>query len=214
MDSHASFPHGHPASFKQSYQPYLGAPMNPNGVFLGSTVSQNLSYTPTYQGFFPNHSASQVGYQNPPSFMFRERKGKVNWRNIANLDVDELIGKGDIRMLESYLSNIAFANLEKEDVESFGDVNLLKLFRLSQYGLEYLLNCQNYLASQAQALDYQYRASEDHLNPLEEQAKRNQAEILNLKNEINQKKDVVATYKNALSAPVYKCHLCSKLFKS
>lgn len=116
-----------------------------------------------YQGFFPNHPGSQVGYQNPPSFMFRERKGKVNWRNIASLDVDEMVGKGDIRTLESYLSNICFANIEEEDVERIGDVNLLKLFRLSQYSLEYLLNCQNYLAHQSQALEYQYKLSDEQV---------------------------------------------------
>jgi len=96
-----------------------------------------------------------------PSFFFRERKGKINWRNIANLDIDKLIEEGDVNQLENYLSNITYAALDKEDFERMGDATLLKLFRLSQYGLEYLLNCQNYLAEQTQVLDISYRQTED-----------------------------------------------------
>lgn len=114
-----------------------------------------------YNSFFRGQPTNPIGYQQPPSFLFRERKGRVNWRNLANLDIDDLVGRGDIKALEAHLSNITFANIEREDLEKFGDATLLKLFRLSQYGLEYLLNCQNYLANQTQAMDNQYRNSQE-----------------------------------------------------
>jgi len=117
-----------------------------------------------YNSFFLGANQPAYGYHQPPAFLYRERKGKVNWRNISNLDIDDLIGRGDVRALETYLSNITFANIEKEDLEKFGDATLLKLFRLSQYGLEYLLNSQNYLANQAYLLDNQYKLSEDKVN--------------------------------------------------
>jgi len=117
-----------------------------------------------YNSYFPGaYQQPTFNSQNPPVFMFRERKGKLNWRNIANLDVDDLIGRGDVRSLETHLSNITFSQVEQEDIEKFGDATLLKLFRLSQYGLEYLLNCQNYLSNQSQVLDNQYRHSEDRV---------------------------------------------------
>lgn len=49
------------------------------------------------------------------------------------------------------------------------------------------------------------------LLPLEEQARRNQAEIVNLKSEVKHKKDLLKAYQNTLSTPLFKCHLCSKV---
>jgi len=200
---------GNPANF--SFQKN-----NSSGILLGSTANHSqIPNQPLYNSFFVgSQQPAGYGYQQPPTFLYRERKGKVNWRNISNLDIDDIIGRGDTRALETYLSNITFANIEREDLEKFGDATLLKLFRLSQYGLEYLLNTQNYLANQAYMLDNQYKHSEDKLKPIEELARRNHAEITNLKSEVKQKKDLIKTYKKALNKPVFKCHLCSKYFQS
>ena len=95
------------------------------------------------------------------SFLFKERKGKINWRNIANLNLNDLIERNDLKTLENYLSNITYGNLDKEDFEKFGDPVSLKLFKLSQYSMEYLLNTQNHLTSQTQFLGNQYKFNEE-----------------------------------------------------
>jgi len=187
---------------------------NHSGILLGNSSTNFQAPNVMYNSYFPGAVQPGFNSQNPPVFMFRERKGKINWRNIANLDVDDLIGRGDVRSLETHLSNITFSNIEKEDIETFGDATLLKLFRLSQYGLEYLLNCQNYLSGQSQVLDNQYRHSEDRVKPLEDQARRNQSEILNLKADIKEKKELISAYQNTLNKPIFKCHICSKYFQS
>ena len=45
----------------------------------------------------------------------------------------------DLRSLESLLQNITYAKVEREDVERFGDDYFVKLFRLSQLSIEYLI---------------------------------------------------------------------------
>jgi zinc finger protein DZIP1 len=63
----------------------------------------------------------------------------------------------DLRSLESLLQNITYAKVEREDVERFGDDNFVKLFRLSQLSIEYLIYTQNYLECLTKSLDLQYK---------------------------------------------------------
>jgi len=81
----------------------------------------------------------------------------MNWRQIMNADVDKITQTCDLRMLEQLLQNITYANLDREDMERFGDENFLKLFKLSQMSIEYLVYTQNYLECLTRTLDMQYK---------------------------------------------------------
>lgn len=98
--------------------------------------------------------------QGPPTFYFKERKGRLNWEKLDSVDLNELRSGANMPALESCLGNITYAALSPEDCERFEDPNLLKMFRVSQYGLEYLLNYQNYLYGQTQGLDAAYKQGE------------------------------------------------------
>lgn len=41
--------------------------------------------------------------------------------------------------MQVLLQNITFANLDRDDLERIGDQHFLKLFKLSQLSIEYLL---------------------------------------------------------------------------
>jgi zinc finger protein DZIP1 len=56
-----------------------------------------------------------------------------------NADVDKISEQCDLRQLESLLQNITYANLDRDDMERLGDENFIKLFRLSQMSIEYLM---------------------------------------------------------------------------
>lgn len=104
---------------------------------------------------------SQLIYQGSTPFYFQERHGRINWRDIGRLDIPKLIEQGDLKQLELLLSNLTFAKLEEEDFERFGDATLLKLFKLSQLAIEYLMNTQSHLTNQTQVLDNAYKASQE-----------------------------------------------------
>ena len=112
--------------------------MTSNGL-INSNIANIDKFSRFGNSALPNSTIS-----NPlsSSFLFKERKGKINWRNIANLNLNDLIERNDLKTLENYLSNITYGNLDKEDFEKFGDPVSLKLFKLSQYSMEYLLNTQ------------------------------------------------------------------------
>lgn len=91
-----------------------------------------------------------------PTFYFKQKKAHLNWDKINTIDPEEVRDGANKHLLEACLGNVVFAKLSEEDCEHFHDPVLLKMFRLSQYGLEYLLNYQNYLFSQMQNLNLAY----------------------------------------------------------
>ena len=52
---------------------------------------------------------------------------------------DKITSEVDLRSLEALLQNITYARVEREDIDRFGDENFLKLFKLSQLSIEYLI---------------------------------------------------------------------------
>ena len=93
----------------------------------------------------------------PPKFNFQEKNGRLDWRRIMNTDISKMTQQIDLKQLESLLQNITYAQLDREDMDRFGDDNFLKLFKLSQMGIEYLVYTQNYLDCLTRTLDMQYK---------------------------------------------------------
>lgn len=56
-----------------------------------------------------------------------------------NIDVDKVIKEVDLKQLEGLLQNITYAQLDREDLERLGDQHFIKLFKISQLSIEYLL---------------------------------------------------------------------------
>ena len=93
----------------------------------------------------------------PPKFTFQARQGRINWRLVMNTDVDKIISTTDLGQLEQLLQNLTYANLDREDLERLGDTHFIKLFRLSQMSVEYLIYTQNYLETLTKTLDLHYK---------------------------------------------------------
>jgi zinc finger protein DZIP1 len=70
-----------------------------------------------------------------------------------NVDTDKLMKEIDLPTLETLLNNITYANLDREDLERLGDAHFVKLFRVSQLTIEYLLYTQDYFQSVNKVLD-------------------------------------------------------------
>jgi zinc finger protein DZIP1 len=56
-----------------------------------------------------------------------------------NIDVERITTDVDLRTLETLLQNITYSLLDREDLERMGDAHFVKLFRLSQLSIEYLI---------------------------------------------------------------------------
>jgi len=78
------------------------------------------------------------------TFVFTEKTETLNWDMISQTDVNQIIQTTDVAYLETMLQNITNAQLKREDLKRFGDKNLIKLFKVGQLTLEYLLFAQNH----------------------------------------------------------------------
>ena len=97
------------------------------------------------------------------NFVFKQRAGEVNWREIQNLDIDALIQSGNIGKIEELLENLTFSNIETNDLSRFPDNFVLKLIKLSQFALEYLQKQKSSLESENEEIKKE-KSMQVHLN--------------------------------------------------
>ena len=77
------------------------------------------------------------------TFAFQPKTENLNWDMMAEADIDRITTRTDVAYLEQLLQNISNARLEKADLHRIGDRNYIKLFKVGQLSLEYLLFLQS-----------------------------------------------------------------------
>ncbi|XP_059502943.1 cilium assembly protein DZIP1-like [Stegostoma tigrinum] len=166
--------------------------------FLRLTITDNLSQLPLFQ--------------------FKTRQETVNWRRISAIDVDRVAHELDFVTLQENILNITFCNMDTEKCpycQNPLDPTLLKLFRLAQLTIEYLLHSQEYLTVNLQMYEEKLQASEFG----KEQIKK---ELCNLSDEMKSQKEECKCRKQIISSQqmmiqpgannYYKCQYCDKTF--
>ncbi|XP_064442017.1 cilium assembly protein DZIP1 isoform X4 [Mirounga angustirostris] len=152
-----------------------------------------------------------------PFFQFRPRLESVDWRRLSAIDVDKVAGAVDVLTLQENIMNITFCKLEDEKCphcQSGVDPVLLKLIRLAQLTIEYLLHSQEFLTSQLHNLEERLRLSmaegEQNKKLLAKQA----GEIKLLREECKRRKKMISTQQLMIEAKAsyYQCHFCDKAF--
>eukprot|EP01018_Ginkgo_biloba_P011295 Gb_03048 [translate_table: standard] len=169
------------------------------------------------------------------AFNFQKRHARLDWRILHAIDVDQILRDTDIDKLEAVLDTIAFGNIIEEDTRNFTESNFIKIFRLSQLMVEYLLHVQEILVAhktklmeaglelQNQGEKYRNRCA------LQEEA------LVQARRELKQLKKTVSTYEALLrskeavptpaSVPVFPpqpptprqahhCPFCDKVFET
>jgi Iguana/Dzip1-like DAZ-interacting protein N-terminal len=77
-------------------------------------------------------------------FYFRQRAARLDWKKIAQLDLDDLITTVDLTALQHLVDDVAFSHISSADMPPvFGDDLSLKVLNLSQLMIEYLLHVQS-----------------------------------------------------------------------
>jgi len=137
----------------------------------------------------------------PPKFQFQERQGRINWRTVLNTDVDKLVKDIDLHQLESLLQNLTYAQLDREDLERMGDAHFVKLFRLAQLSIEYLIYTQNYLETLTKTLDMQYKHTYEETEKVRDKIKQQTEENAIMKRELKLKQKTLTTYEYLLKMP-------------
>ncbi|XP_019592736.2 cilium assembly protein DZIP1 isoform X1 [Rhinolophus sinicus] len=152
-----------------------------------------------------------------PFFQFRPRLESVDWRRLSAIDVDKVAGAVDVLTLQENIMNITFCKLEDEKCphcQSGVDPVLLKLIRLAQLTIEYLLHSQEFLTSQLHNLEDRLRLSQADCEQSKQLLNKQAGEIKLLKEECKRRKKMISTQQMMIDAKAsyYQCHFCDKAF--
>ncbi|XP_032352656.1 cilium assembly protein DZIP1 isoform X5 [Camelus dromedarius] len=152
-----------------------------------------------------------------PFFQFRPRLESVDWRRLSAIDVDKVAGAVDVLTLQENIVNITFCKLEDEKCphcQSGVDPVLLKLIRLAQLTIEYLLHSQEFLTSQLHNLEERLLLSLADCEQSKQLLSKQAGQIKLLKEECKRRKKMISTQQLMMEAKAsyYQCHLCDKAF--
>ncbi|CAM6039461.1 unnamed protein product [Sphagnum compactum] len=159
------------------------------------------------------------------SFVFQKRLSRIDWRTIHAIDVDQVIRDIDIDTLETVLDTIAFGDIQGEDTRNFTEANFVKLFRLSQLMVEYLLHVQELLAIHKSELILAGASMQQRGEKLRAQCLGQRAALLQSRHELKQARKTMKTYEVMLkmqgkchmqsnTQQVRHCPFCEKMFES
>ncbi|CAF0861014.1 unnamed protein product [Rotaria sp. Silwood1] len=151
------------------------------------------------------------------SYVFNKRNEKIDWRRIAAVDVERIARELDFQVLQDNIEHIALCNIDMEIDTRAMDPNFVKLYKMAQLIIEYLLLCQDQISSQL--VDYEQIKSktfQDH-----EESRR---EMEKLKNDLNttkkeskKRKKMIETLQKMLTnqQPAHHtCPICAHSFLS
>ncbi|XP_029460581.1 zinc finger protein DZIP1 isoform X2 [Rhinatrema bivittatum] len=188
----------------------------------GPEAGASFASLPSLMSSPPVQVSSSAAVRMPlghlPAFKFRARHESVDWRRIGAIDVDRVASEVDFLTLQEHITNITFCNVENEKCpHCFNSVDpvLLKLLRLAQLTIEYLLHSQEYLTSNVQALEEKVHSSIIQTEQIKTRVARQAEEVRSLKDECKRRKKIISTQQMMIHAGAntyHKCQLCDKAF--
>ncbi|XP_056215098.1 cilium assembly protein DZIP1L [Falco biarmicus] len=153
-----------------------------------------------------------------PPFHFQPRRVSVDWRRFSAIDVEQVAREVDVATLQEHISGVTFCNLDGERCPHCGqpaDPVLLKVLRMAQLSIEYLLHCQECLGTSLAMHTRCLRDAHAELACIQQQAAEQAAQLRGAKEESRRWKKLIAMQQLFLQAGPNthcKCHLCGKAF--
>ncbi|XP_062462415.1 cilium assembly protein DZIP1L [Pezoporus occidentalis] len=153
-----------------------------------------------------------------PPFHFQPRRISVDWRRFSAIDVERVAREVDVAVLQEHIASITFCNLDGERCPHCGqpaDPVLLKVLRMAQLSIEYLLHCQERLGTSLAVHTQRLEAARAELASTQQQAAEQVVQLQVSKQESRRWKKLLAIQQPLLQAGpnIYcKCHLCDKAF--
>uniref|UniRef100_A0A3B4U398 DAZ interacting zinc finger protein 1 n=1 Tax=Seriola dumerili TaxID=41447 RepID=A0A3B4U398_SERDU len=172
---------------------------------------QPLSITAAVGSMTPSSGASTV-----LPFKFRPRRESVDWRRINAVDIDLVVSQLDVDTLQEHIGTVTFCSLDGERCQrcqSPVDPALVKLLRLAQLTVEWLLHCQEFLTHNLRAAEERLAAAGSEREQLLAQQNKQEEKVKTLTTELKQRKKVIRTQQSLL-ALTSQCHCpqCDKSF--
>lgn len=171
---------------------------------LNSPLSQPSAPPAAAAAMTPSSGASAI-----LPFKFRPRRESVDWRRISALDVDLVVSQLDVDVLQEHIGTVTFCSLEGERCQrcqSPVDPALIKLFRLAQLTVEWLLHCQEFLALSVRTAEERVAAAEREREELLARQRKQEEKVKALGAELKQRKKVIRTQQSMLTPRLLSGH--------
>nr|XP_012643206.1 zinc finger protein DZIP1L isoform X5 [Microcebus murinus] len=136
-----------------------------------------------------------------PIFKFQPRRESMDWRRISTLDVDRVIRELDVATLQENITGVTFCNLDREVCSRCGqpvDPALLKVLRLAQLIIEYLLHCQDCLSASIAQLEARLQASLGQQQRGQQELGRQADELKGVREESRRRRKMISTLQQLL----------------
>ncbi|XP_007945730.1 zinc finger protein DZIP1L [Orycteropus afer afer] len=173
------------------------------------------SSVPTVEGL----SSPLFGAYTLPAFKFQPRHESVDWRRISALDMERVARELDVATLQENITSVTFCNLDRETCSRCGqpvDPVLLKVLRLAQLIIEYLLHCQDCLSGSVAQLEARLQASLGQQERGQQELGRQANELKGVREESRRRRKMISTLQQLLlqtgAHSYHTCHLCDKTF--
>ncbi|KAL4220080.1 Zinc finger protein dzip1 [Mactra antiquata] len=164
---------------------------------------------------YPGPSFQQSVDSNGRSFAFRKRYEKIDWRRVSSLDIETVARTLDFNALQDNIMNITFCNIEAELDVRMVDPNFIKIFKLAQLSIEYLLHSQEFLTTKLTSLEGSINKSHDEHEETKASLAKLKEELSAVKKESHKRKKLLIAQQQLIhagSGSYNKCPLCSKAF--
>lgn len=141
------------------------------------------------------------------TFAFRKRWGQIDWKSLASIDVDRIAREVDFQALQKNIVNVTFCNIESEEFYHV-DPNFIKLFRLAQLIIEYLLHTQQYLSEQGDVFEQKLQDVQQELEASRASLSSKEEELKAVKKENRKRRKVIEAYQDMMNAGATGLHAC------
>lgn len=155
-------------------------------------------------------------------FLFQRRNEKIDWRKLASVDVNRIAREIDVDAIQDNIVSVTYCNIEHELGYNELDPNFVKLYRLAQLTIEYLLHCQDYLQQSLEEKNLTIKQLNDKVGQILSDQEKLQNDVnnrntayKNLKKEFQKSKKLIAEYQMMIRAGangLHKCVCCEKSF--
>ncbi|XP_060561608.1 cilium assembly protein DZIP1L-like isoform X2 [Ruditapes philippinarum] len=183
--------------------------------FMPPPSAMHYQSSQFYDSAYPGPSFQQTPETNGRSFAFRKRFEKIDWRRIASIDIDAVARTLDFNALQDNIMNITFCNIEGEMDMRMVDPNFLKIFKLAQLSIEYLLHSQEFLTSKLSSLEGSLKKSNEEHEETKATLAKLKEELTAVKKESHKRKKLLVAQQQLIhagSGSYNKCPFCSKAF--
>ncbi|XP_048745463.2 cilium assembly protein DZIP1-like isoform X2 [Ostrea edulis] len=168
-----------------------------------------LGYNMGHQSALPSKNT------NGRNFAFRKRYERIDWRRIASIDVDQVARTLDFNALQDNIMNLTFCNIEAEMDVRMVDPNFIKLFKLAQLTIEYLLHSQEYLTGVVSNMEEKMKKEEEDHAETKSQLEKVKKDMAETKKESHKRKKLLMAQQQLIhagSGSYNKCPFCPKAF--